>query len=92
MDAIEVDQLTKRFGTFTAVDAVSFVVEHEEIFGLLGPSWTTRTEYLYVDLGSVSDPYTFNGTGNVFNSTIREHIWRSGLNYKFGGDAVVAKN
>jgi hypothetical protein len=39
----------------------------------------------------VSDPYTFNGTGNVFNSTIREHIWRSGLNYKFGGDAVAAK-
>jgi outer membrane immunogenic protein len=61
-----------------------------DFFGLLGPNWTTRTEYLYVDLGSVSDPYTFNGTGNVFNSTIREHIWRSGLNYKFG-DAVVAK-
>jgi ABC-2 type transport system ATP-binding protein len=38
MDAIEVDQLTKRFGSFTAVDAVSFVVEHEEIFGLLGPN------------------------------------------------------
>jgi ABC-2 type transport system ATP-binding protein len=35
---IEVDRLTKSFGGFTAVDAVSFSVEHGEIFGLLGPN------------------------------------------------------
>ena len=38
MADIEVDQLTKRFNGFTAVDAVSFTVEHGEIFGLLGPN------------------------------------------------------
>ncbi len=38
MDAIEVEQLTKRFGSFTAVDALSFTVEHGEMFGLLGPN------------------------------------------------------
>jgi ABC-2 type transport system ATP-binding protein len=35
---VEVDQLTKRFGDFCAVDALSFNVGHGEVFGLLGPN------------------------------------------------------
>jgi ABC-2 type transport system ATP-binding protein len=35
---VEVDHLVKRFGDFCAVDALSFNVEHGEIFGLLGPN------------------------------------------------------
>src|ERR1700689_4990336 len=35
---IEVENLTKRFGDFTAVDALNFSVESGEIFGLLGPN------------------------------------------------------
>ena len=38
MADIEVEQITKRFGEFTAVDHISFNVEHGEIFGLLGPN------------------------------------------------------
>ncbi len=38
MDAIEVRDLVKRFGDFTAVKGVSFNVEEGEIFGLLGPN------------------------------------------------------
>jgi ABC-2 type transport system ATP-binding protein len=38
MSAIEVQQIRKRFGDFTAVDDVSFDVEQGEIFGLLGPN------------------------------------------------------
>jgi ABC-2 type transport system ATP-binding protein len=38
MAAIEVHQLTKRFGDFTAVDGIEFNVEQGEIFGLLGPN------------------------------------------------------
>jgi len=38
MPAIDVRQIVKRFGGFTAVDAVSFTVEEGEIFGLLGPN------------------------------------------------------
>ncbi|HZZ58772.1 MAG TPA: ATP-binding cassette domain-containing protein [Opitutaceae bacterium] len=38
MAAIEVDRLTKRFGTFCAVDHVSFSVADGEVFGLLGPN------------------------------------------------------
>ncbi len=36
--AVEVDGLVKRFGTFTAVDHVSFRVRKGEIFGFLGPN------------------------------------------------------
>ena len=35
---VEVENLTKRFGDFVAVDSLNFNVEHGEIFGLLGPN------------------------------------------------------
>ena len=38
MADIEVHEITKRFGDFTAVDGITFSVEHSEIFGLLGPN------------------------------------------------------
>jgi ABC-2 type transport system ATP-binding protein len=38
MHDVEVDKLTKCFGDFCAVNALSFSVEHGEVFGLLGPN------------------------------------------------------
>ena len=38
MGIIETQQLTKRFGSFTAVNGLSLAVEPGEIFGLLGPN------------------------------------------------------
>src|SRR6187397_1583244 len=38
MPAIEVRDIVKKFGDFTAVNGVSFTVEEGEIFGLLGPN------------------------------------------------------
>src|SRR6201995_2365858 len=35
---IEVQNLSKRFGDFVAVDGLNFTVEHGEVFGLLGPN------------------------------------------------------
>jgi ABC-2 type transport system ATP-binding protein len=35
--AIEVQNIVKKYGDFTAVDHVSFHVKEGEIFGLLGP-------------------------------------------------------
>ncbi|MCU1270489.1 MAG: daunorubicin resistance transporter ATPase subunit [Acidobacteriaceae bacterium] len=37
-NAIEVDHIVKKYGSFTAVDDVTFSVREEEIFGLLGPN------------------------------------------------------
>jgi ABC-2 type transport system ATP-binding protein len=38
MNAIDVREIVKRFGDFTAVNGVSFTVHEGEIFGLLGPN------------------------------------------------------
>ena len=38
MSAIDVRSIVKKFGDFTAVNGISFVVEKGEIFGLLGPN------------------------------------------------------
>ena len=40
---VEVHDLVRRFGTFTAVDHVSFEVHRGEIFGLLGPNGAGKT-------------------------------------------------
>jgi ABC-2 type transport system ATP-binding protein len=41
--AVEVRDLVRRFGTFVAVDHVSFEVQRGEIFGLLGPNGAGKT-------------------------------------------------
>jgi ABC-2 type transport system ATP-binding protein len=38
MPAVEVENLTKRFGNFTAVDRLNFAVDQGEVFDLLGPN------------------------------------------------------
>jgi ABC-2 type transport system ATP-binding protein len=41
--AIELHELTRRFGDFTAVDRASFSVEQGEVFGLIGPNGAGKT-------------------------------------------------
>lgn len=43
MNVIETKNLTKRFGTFTAVDHISFEVAEGEIFGFLGANGAGKT-------------------------------------------------
>jgi len=43
MPVIEVSELSRDFGDFTAVDAVSFAVEKGELFGFLGPNGAGKT-------------------------------------------------
>ncbi len=55
MDSIvEVAGLTKKFGTFTAVNGISFSVEKGEIVGLLGPNGAGKTTTLAMMLGIIS--------------------------------------
>ncbi len=69
--AIELKNLTKRFGETIAVDSVNFNIQEGEFFGLLGPNGagkTTLTKML-VGLASPSD-----GTAFVFGKDVREHF------------------
>ncbi|HEX8972692.1 ABC transporter ATP-binding protein [Oryzihumus sp.] len=50
---IEVHELTKRFGSFTAVDRLSFSVEPGRITGFLGPNGAGKTTTLRMLLGLV---------------------------------------
>lgn len=48
---VAVSGLTRRFGTFTAVDRVSFALERGEIFGLLGPNGSGKTTIIKMICG-----------------------------------------
>src|SRR5213595_278758 len=64
MSDIEVEQITKRFGDFTAVDGISFSVEHGEIFALLGPNgagMSTLIRMLTTLLPATSGTATIHG-------------------------------
>jgi ABC-2 type transport system ATP-binding protein len=50
-NAIEVRDLVRRFGSFTAVDRVSFHIERGEVFGFLGPNGAGKTTTIKVLIG-----------------------------------------
>ncbi len=49
--AIVTQELTKRFGSFTAVDRINFSVREGEIFGFLGPNGSGKTTTIRMLLG-----------------------------------------
>ena len=59
---IQANELTKRFGQFTAVDSIDFSVEQGESFGFLGPNGAGKTSTMRM-IGAVS-PIT-DGTLSV---------------------------
>ena len=64
--AIEVSNLTKRFGDVLAVDDLSFTVDEGRIVGFLGPNGAGKTTTLRMLLGLVSPTggsSTIHGTG-----------------------------
>jgi len=53
MPTVELNHISKSFGTVKAVDDVSFTVEKGEIFGLLGPNGAGKTTTFYMVVGLV---------------------------------------
>jgi len=67
---IVVDQVTKKFGDFVALDSVSLKIGQGEIFGLLGPNGAGKTTLLNILCG-LSQPT--EGSVSIFGMTFRDN-------------------
>ncbi len=67
---IEVKNLTKKYGDFTAVDGISFSVERGETFGILGPNGAGKTTTLEIieGLKGITD-----GTATLDGTDVGSH-------------------
>jgi ABC-2 type transport system ATP-binding protein len=68
--AIEIHDLVKRFGDFTALDGLSLTVESGEIFGLLGPNGSGKTTAINI-ISGLSQPTS--GSVRVLDYDVRRH-------------------
>ena len=66
--AVKVDQLTRRFGDFVAVDHISFGVAQGEVFGFLGPNGAGKTTTIKMLTGLLAPT---GGSGEVAGHDIR---------------------
>lgn len=67
--AIEARELTKRFGSFTAVDRISFQVPRGEIFGLLGANGAGKTTVIKMLTGIIRPS---DGNGQVAGAGMQQ--------------------
>ncbi|HSM37659.1 MAG TPA: ABC transporter ATP-binding protein, partial [Longimicrobiales bacterium] len=94
--AIEVHDITRRFGDFTAVDHVSFAVDRGEIFGFLGPNGAGKTTTIRMLTGLLLPS---EGNGNVAGipipqqrAKVRERIGYMSQKFSLYGDLTVEEN
>ena len=94
--AITANHLVRRFGTFTAVNDVSFRVEKGEIFGFLGPNGSGKTTVIKMLTGLL--PLT-SGNATVQGidvrqdpETVRENIGYMSQNFSLYTDLTVTEN
>ena len=66
MGDIEVEGITKCFGSFCAVNELSFSVEHGEVFGLLGPNGAGKSTLIRI-LTTLFPPTTGSARVNGFD-------------------------
>ncbi len=65
-NSIQIKNLTKKFGDFTAVDNISFEIKKGEIFGFLGPNGAGKTTTIRMLCG-ILDPTSGEGKVNGFD-------------------------
>jgi ABC-2 type transport system ATP-binding protein len=95
-DVIEARQLTRRFGSFVAVDDVSFAVARGEIFGFLGPNGAGKTTTIRMLTGLLRPS---SGTARVAGqdtslhaTTLRQRIGYMSQIFSLYGDLTVGEN
>ncbi|MBR5086249.1 MAG: ABC transporter ATP-binding protein [Muribaculaceae bacterium] len=93
---IQVKDLTKQFGTFTAVDHITFEVERGEIFGFLGANGAGKTTAMRMLCG-LSYPTSGNGTVAGFDvvkegEKIKRHIGYMSQRFSLYDDLTVMEN
>jgi ABC-2 type transport system ATP-binding protein len=64
---VEINQLTKTFGKFTAVDTLDLTIYKGEIYGLLGPNGSGKTTIIKM-LSGLLKPTT--GSAKIFGKTL----------------------
>jgi drug efflux transport system ATP-binding protein len=94
--AVTVDALTRRFGTFTAVDNVSFEVAPGEIFGFLGPNGAGKSTTIRMLCGLLA-PTAGQGTVAGFDihtaaEKIKQHIGYMSQKFSLYDDLTVEEN
>ena len=72
--AVRIENLTKRFGAFTAVESLSFTVPHGSVFGFLGPNGAGKTTTIGMMLGLVPPD---GGTVEIFGHDIRQSLLKA---------------
>lgn len=96
MNVIETDQLTKCFGSFTAVDHISFTVGEGEIFGFLGANGAGKTTAMRMLCG-LSTPTSGMGKVagfDIYKETeqIKRHIGYMSQKFSLYEDLKVWEN
>src|ERR1700722_10708576 len=66
--SVKADNLTKRFGSFVAVDHVSFTIRPGQVWGFLGPNGSGKSTTIRMLCG-ISDPS--EGTAEVLGLDVR---------------------
>lgn len=93
---IHVEELTKRFGDFTAVDAITFEVKKGEIFGFLGANGAGKTTAMKMLIG-LSKPSGGKGTVAGFDiardhEKIKKSIGYMSQKFSLYNDLTVKEN
>ncbi|OGK15088.1 hypothetical protein A2774_01400 [Candidatus Roizmanbacteria bacterium RIFCSPHIGHO2_01_FULL_39_12c] len=70
MDVLQVKNLTKKFGTFVAVDGISLDLREGEILGLLGPNGAGKTTTIQMMLGVLTPT---SGMIRYFDKNFADH-------------------
>lgn len=96
MNSIEVNNLTKKFGSFTAVDKVSFNVKQGEIFGFLGANGAGKSTTIRMLIG-VLEPTSGDALVGGFSIVKQPEMVKKNIGYmsqKFSlyNDLTVAEN